>query len=209
MIRVLIADDHPVVLRGLKEILTDDPNIEVAGEAIDGFEALNLVRTRNVDVAIIDFSMPGKSGLDLVGQLKKERPQLPVLVLSMHPEEKFGVRVLRAGAAGYMTKESIPSELMKAIRRVAAHKKYVSESLAERLALALEVGREALPHEGLSTREYGVMCLIASGRTVGQCAEELHLSPNTVSTYRKRVLGKLGLANNAELTRYAIGHSLV
>jgi DNA-binding NarL/FixJ family response regulator len=209
MIRVLIADDHPVVLRGLKEILGGDPQIDVAGEASDGFEVLRLVRDRELDVAIIDFSMPGRGGLELVEQLRKERPDLPVLVLSMHPEEQFGIRVLRAGAAGYMTKESAPAELMKAVHRVAAHGKYVSESLAERLAWALEAGNEAPLHERLSAREYRVLCLIASGRSVGQIAAELHLSPNTVSTYRRRILKKLALANNSELTRYAISNRLV
>lgn len=209
MIRVLIADDHPVVLRGLKEILTDDPDIEVAGMASDGYEVLRLVRAQDLDVAIIDFCMPGRSGLELVEQLKKERPELPVLVLSMHPEEQFGTRSLRAGAAGYMTKESAPTELMKAIRRVAARGKYVSESLAERLAWALEKGNDALPHESLSAREYRVLCLIASGRTGRQIAGELHLSSSTVSTYRGRILAKLGLASNAELTHYAIRNHLV
>ena len=208
MIRVLIADDHPVVLRGLKEILAGDPEIEVAGEASDGFEVLQLVRAEDLDVAIIDFSMPGRSGLELVEQLKMARPDLPVLVLSMHPEEHVGTRCLRAGAAGYMTKESAPTELMKAIRRVAAHGKYVSESMAERLAWVLETGKEAL-HERLSAREYRVLCLIASGRTGGQIAAELHLSPNTVNTYRRRILEKLHLANNGELTRYAICNRLV
>ena len=209
MIRVLIADDHPVVLRGLKEILTDDPGIEVAGEAIDGFGVLSSVRAQNLDVVIIDFSMPGRSGLELIEQLKKERPDLPVLVLSMHPEEQFGIRVLRAGAAGYLTKESVPTELLTAIHRVVAHGKYVTQSLAERLAWSLEKGSETQPHEGLSAREYRVLCLIASGRSVGQIAKELHLSPNTVSTYRARVLTKLGLANNAELIHYAIHNRLV
>jgi two-component system, NarL family, invasion response regulator UvrY len=209
MIRVLIADDHPVVLRGLKDILTEDPEIEVAGMASDGFEVLTLVRTRDLDLAIIDFSMPGRSGLELVEQIKKERPDLPVLVLSMHPEEQFGIRVLRAGAGGYLTKESVPTEFLKAIHRVATHGKYVSDSLAERLAWSLEKGSEVPPHEGLSAREYRVLCLIASGRTLGHIAGELHLSRNTVSTYRRRVLSKLGLANSAELTHYAIRNRLV
>jgi two-component system, NarL family, invasion response regulator UvrY len=209
MIRILIADDHPVVRHGLKQILSAQPDMEVAGEARDGLEVLKLTRTEDWDVAVIDFTMPGKSGLELLKQLRQEHPDLPVLVLSMHPEEQFGIRALKDGAAGYMTKESAPQELVKAVRRVVAHGKYVSETLAERLAMALEKGADGLPHESLSDREYRVLCLIASGRTVGQVATELYLSASTVSTYRARVLRKLGLATTAELTHYAIQNRLV
>ena len=209
MIRVLIADDHPVVLRGLKEILAAHRDIEVVGEASEGSGVLRLARARCPDVAIIDISMPGRSGLELIEQIKRERPELPVLVLSMHPEEQFGIRALRVGAAGYMTKESAPTEIMKAVRRVVAHGKYVSESLAEHLVRVLEAGQEVAPHEQLSARESRVLRLIAAGRTAGPIAQEMHLSPNTVNTYRRRILRKLGLANNAELTRYAITNRLV
>lgn len=207
--KVLIADDHPVVRQGLKQILLSDPDVVVSGEAKDGKEALELARTVEWDVAIFDFSMPGISGLELLSEVRREFPSRPVLILSMHPEEVHATRVLKAGAAGYITKESASQELLSAIRKVAGGGKYLSPSLSEILAqdVALE-GRKA-PHETLSDHEYRVMWLLASGKPISQIAREMALSPSTVSTYRTRILKKLRVGSNAELVRYAVSHRLV
>ena len=209
MINILIADDHTIVRKGLKQILAETQDMVVAGEASNGFEVMEKVRNNHYDVLLLDISMPGKSGLDILKELKAEKPKLPVLVLSMYPEEQYAVRVLRAGASGYLTKESAPDELVVALRKVAQGKKYVSPSLAEKLAVNLEVDASKPPHETLSDREYQVMCMIASGKTVGEIAEKLSLSAKTISTYRARILEKMNMKNNAELTHYAIQNKLV
>lgn len=209
MLRILIADDHPIVRQGLRQIITETSDMVVADEASNGWEALSKVRASYYDVVLLDISMPGLYGLDIIRQLKNERPGLPVLILSIHPEEQYAVRAFRAGAAGYLTKESAPDELLAAIQKVSIGGKYVSSSLAEKLASDLETGAEQLPHETLSDREYQVMCMIAVGKTVTKIAEELSLSAQTVSTYRSRILGKMRMRNSAELTYYAIKNRLV
>jgi two-component system invasion response regulator UvrY len=209
MLRVLIADDHPVFRRGLKQIIDDTPDMFVADEAIDGWEALHKATTGDYDVVLLDISLPFKNGLDVLSQLKAARPVVPVLMLSMHPEEQYAVRALKTGASGYLTKESAPEEMLSAIRKVSRGGKYVSASLAESLASMLQEDDERLPHEALSNREYQVMCLIASGKSVSEIAQELSLSAKTVSTYRARILKKLRMTNNAELIRYATKNELV
>jgi two-component system, NarL family, invasion response regulator UvrY len=208
MIKILVADDHAVVRRGLNQIVAERPDMRVCGEARDAREVLALLRKGEWDVLVLDINMPDQSGLEVLGEVKRQRPELPVLILSMHPEEQFAVRALKSGASGYLTKESAPEELVAAIHKVHGGGKYVSPSLAEKLAFALERGADA-PHEALSDREYQVLCLIASGKTVGEIAEGLYLSVKTVSTYRARVLEKMGMKTNAELTRYAICNRLV
>jgi len=207
--RILIADDHAVVRQGLKQILASDPEVVVTGEARDGTEAIALARKVEWDVAVLDYSMPGPSGLDLLSEIKREFPERPVLVLSMHPEDVHATRVLKAGGSGYITKESASQELTSAIKKVANGGKYISQSLAEILALEISPDNRKLLHEALSDREYRVMWLLASGKQINQIAKEMSLSPSTVSTYRSRILKKLKLGSNAELVRYAISHRLV
>lgn len=209
MIKILIADDHPVVRKGLKEIIEEIPDMAVRGEASTGQEALEKARKGDFDIVVLDISMPGGNGLDILKQLKDEKPELSVLVLSMYPEEQYAVRVLRAGASGYLTKESAPEELIAAIRKASKGGKYISSSLAEKLAFDLEIDVERPLHETLSDREYQVMCMIASGKTLKEIAEELFLSVKTISTYRSRILEKMKMKSNAELTHYAIKHRLV
>ena len=209
MIKVLVADDHPVVRAGLKQILSEAQDIKVTAEAEDGHEILDKVRNQEFDVIVLDITMPGLMGLDVLKQLKSEKPELPVLILSMHPEEQYAIRVLRAGASGYLTKASAPDKLTGAIRKLYRGGKYVSSSLAERLADELGGDLTKLPHQTLSDREYQVMCLLASGKTVTQVADQLALSVKTVSTYRTRILEKMKMQSNAELTHYAIENKLV
>jgi len=209
MLKILIADDHPVFRRGLKQIIAETTDMVVAGEATNGWEVLSKVRTGDYDLVLLDISMPGKDGMDVLTQLKKERPALLILMVSMHPEEQYAVRALKAGASGYLTKESAPDELIVAIRKVSTGRKYVSSALAERLAALLQEDAEVLPHEALSSREYQVMCMIASGKKATEIAKELSLSVKTISTYRSRILEKMKMKNNAELTRYAINNRLV
>jgi two-component system, NarL family, invasion response regulator UvrY len=207
--KVLIADDHPVVRHGLKQILATDSDMMVVGEAKNGNEAMDLARRLEWDVAVLDYSMPGRSGLELLAEIKREFPQRPVLVLSMHPEELHARRVLKAGGAGYMNKESAGEELAAAIRKVMNGGRYVSAALAERLAVELAPEAQKPPHETLSDREYRVMWLLASGKPINRIAKEMFLSPSTVSTYRVRILRKLGLSSNAELVQYAVKHQLI
>ncbi len=209
MIRILIADDHAIVRAGLKQIVAETSDMVVADEASSGHEALNKAWKNDYDVVVLDITMPGINGLDVLKQLKSQRPELPVLVLSIHPEEQYAVRVLRAGASGYLTKESASDELIMAIRKVSLGRKYVTSSLAEKLAFDLETDIEKPLHETLSDREYQVMCIIASGKTANEVAEELFLSIKTVSTYRSSILEKMKMKSNAELTYYAIKHRLV
>jgi DNA-binding NarL/FixJ family response regulator len=209
MIRALIADDHTVVRRGVIEILTRELKDAVCGEAENAQQVLAQVHAHDWDLVILDINMPGRSGLEVLVDLKRERPKLPVLILSMHPEEQYGKRMLRAGASGYMSKDADPDELIKAIRKVLAGGRYVSPVLAE--ALALDLGRGAgLPlHESLSNRELEVLRLIGSGKTVSQIGEMLQLSVATVSTYRARILEKMSMTTTAELMNYALRNRLV
>jgi DNA-binding NarL/FixJ family response regulator len=207
--KILIADDHPIVRHGVRQVLAEDPAMEVVGEAKDGDEALRLARELQWDVAVVDFSMPGRSGFDLLGDLRREFPGRPVIVLSIHAEQLHAARVLKAGGAGYLNKSSAPQELAKAVRKVAGGGRYVSAALAEMLASELSSDASGPPHEQLSDREYRVMWLLASGRQINQIARELLLRPSTVSTYRTRVFRKLRLRNNAELVQYAVRHQLV
>ncbi len=207
--RVLIADDHAVFRRGLKETLAEAFSRVTFGEAKTAQETLEQVRGQDWDVVILDISMPGKSGLDILDDLKRLRPKLPILLLSMHPEQQFARRALKSGAAGYLTKDSVPDELKVAVKKIAAGGRYVSATLAEKLAVDLREGAETPLHELLSDREFQVMRMIASGKTVKQIAENLSLSVKTVSTYRARILEKTGMKSNAELIRYALQSQLV
>jgi len=209
MIRVCVIDDHAVVREGIKRIVAENPGMAVTAEAGDGFEALRVLQSEPCDVVLLDITMPNKSGLDVLKQIHMDSPRLPVLVLSMHAEDQYAVRVLRAGAAGYLTKETAPTKLVQAIRKVVRGGKYVSPALAEKLVFDLNADSSRAPHEILSDREYQVLCMIASGKTVTMIAEELSLSVKTISTYRVRILEKLNMRNNAELTRYAIKEGLV
>ncbi|MBI4996366.1 MAG: response regulator transcription factor [Rhodocyclales bacterium] len=209
-IHVLIADDHAIVRQGLKQILSETDDLVVAGEADDGVEALHLARQQEWNVFLLDVSMPNRNGIDTLKQLKKEFPKLPVLILSMHPEEQYAVRALKAGASGYLTKQSAPEQLVTAIRQVAGGRKYVSPTVAMQLAdaIANDSDSEQPPHELLSDREYEVLKLIATGKTLTQIAEELNLAVATISTFRARILTKLGLSSTAELIRYGLEHGL-
>lgn len=209
MIKILIADDHAIVREGLKQIISENPDMVVAAEAGNGAEVMEKVSENNFDVVLLDISMPGKSGLDVLRQLKSEKPKLPVLMLSVHPEEQYAMRALRAGASGYLTKESAPDELISAVRRIAQGRKYVSLSLAERLAFELGIDFKKERHEVLSDREYQVMCMIASGKTTKEIAEELSLGIQTVGTYRNRILEKMRMKNIAEVIHYAVKRGLV
>lgn len=206
--KVLIVDDHAIVRAGMKQILAEHPEpIEVL-EAGDGNEALRLLRAHDCDVLLLDIALPGKNGIELLGLIKAEWKKLPVLILSMYPEDQYAVRALRAGASGYMTKESAPDELLQAIHKVSAGGRYISPKVAEVLAYELDSLGEKPPHTQLSNREYDVMCRIASGKTVSEIAEEMALSVKTVSTYRTRILEKMKMKHNAELTHYAVKHGL-
>ncbi|MEE4311618.1 MAG: response regulator transcription factor [candidate division KSB1 bacterium] len=209
MIRVLIADDHAVVRLGLKQILSETMDLTIAGEASNGFEVLEKVREDQYDVIVLDITMPGMSGLDVLKQLKAEFPSLPVLILSMHSEEQYAVRALKAGAAGYLTKDRAPEELVSAINLLSQGRRYVTSSLAEKLAIALDMDSQKMPHELLSDREYQVLCFIGQGKTITQISEELHLSAKTISTYRARILQKMKMSNNAELIRYVLKNKLL
>lgn len=209
MVRILIADDHPIVREGLKQILSETQDMQLVGEASNGREVMEQVERGLADVVVLDISMPGESGLDVLRKLRARHPTLPILMLSIHSEDQYAIRSLRAGASGYLTKESLPDELVTAIRRVAQGRRYVTEALAEKLVTRLDSGLERPPHESLSDREYQVMRMIASGKALKRIATELGLSPKTVSTYRARVLEKTGLRNNADITRYALQHDLI
>lgn len=209
IMRVLIADDHAVVRRGLREILASEDDMEVVGEAKDGHDALELARKLEWDVAILDYSMPGRNGLELIKEIKRERPGRPVLILTMLPEEAHAAQVFKAGGAGYIKKESANEELTAAIRKVVNGGKYVSAAFAERLASELASDSERALHESLSDREYRVMWLLASGKQINQIAAEMCLSPSTVSTYRARILKKLHVTDNAALVRYAVKHQII
>jgi two-component system, NarL family, invasion response regulator UvrY len=208
-IHVLIADDHAIVRQGLRLILSETEDLVVAGEAENGVEAIALSRQQHWDVFLLDVSMPNRDGIDTLKQLKKEFPRSPVLMLSMHPEEQFAVRALKAGASGYLSKQSAPELLVTAIRQVAAGKKYLSPNVAQQLAEAISDDSDKSPHDRITDRELQVLSLIASGKTLTQVADTLNLGVATVSTYRARLLEKLGLRNTAELIRYGLEHGLV
>ncbi|GIZ52700.1 response regulator [Noviherbaspirillum aridicola] len=209
-IKVLIADDHAIVREGLRQILTDNKDITVAGDAENGNDAIKLARKSDADVLLLDISMPDRSGIEVLKQVRKDNPRLAVLMLSMHREDLYAIRSLKAGAAGYMNKQSAPAELVDAIRLVAAGKKYISPALAQELANHVgDENREVPPHETLSDREYQTLVMIASGKTVSDIAAELALSVKTISMYRSRLLQKMKLRHNAELTHYAIKNHLV
>ncbi|MBC8401941.1 MAG: response regulator transcription factor [Candidatus Marinimicrobia bacterium] len=209
MINVLLADDHTMFREGLKQILSDTSDIVVTDEAQNTGEVLNKVSEKQFDVVILDITMPGRTGLDIISELKSREPNLRVLILSMHPEEQYAVRAIKAGAAGYVTKNRAPKELISAIRKISTGKKYLSPAVAEQMAIELENDRRMEPHQKLSDREYQVLCMIASGKTVNKIAEELSLSISTISTNRGRILRKMKMENNAELTYYAVKHGLV
>ena len=208
-IRILIADDHPIVREGYKKILMSQPNMDVTGEAGNGQEVLDLIQKKDFDLILLDISMPGRSGLEILKELKGQKPHLPVMILSIYPEEQYAVRAFRDGASGYLTKASTPKELISAIRKVSQGGRYVTEALAEKLTYFLHGDVEKAPHEKLSDREYQVMLLIASGKTVTQIAEELCLSVKTISTYRRHILEKMQFTTNAEITMYAIQNKLL
>ena len=208
-LRVLIADDHPVVLQGLRMMLDSDPALEVVAEARDGDEAFAKAHQVEWDVAVLDYSMPGRGGIELLSDLRHAYPSRPVLILSLYPEDPHGLRALKAGAAGYMTKEGVADDLTAAVKKVAAGGRYISASLAEKLASRLAPEHERPPHEAISDREYRVMWLLAAGKGLQHIAEEMRLSPSTVSTYRGRILKKLGLHTNVDLAHYAMKHGLI
>ena len=209
MIRILVADDHAVVRQGVMQILADVRDMLVKDEAQTSAETLEKVLKYEYDVVLLDISMPGRSGLEILEDIKNQRPKLAVLILSMHPEEQYAVRALRAGASGYLTKASAPQELIGAIRKVAQGGKYVTAKKKKKLADELEVNAEKLPHERLSNREHQVMIMLASGKSVSDIADELCLSVKTISTYRTRIMSKMSLKKNAELTLYAVHNKLI
>lgn len=209
MIRILIADDHSIVREGLKQIVAESAEMVVEGEAVNGQQVLNLIQKADYDLILLDIAMPGRGGIDTLKQLKIDKPEIPVLILSMHPEDQYAVRAIKAGASGYLTKESAPEELIGAIKKVAQGGKYVSADLAEKLVDQLGKESEKLDHNILSDREYQVMAMIAGGKTVTEIGDELSLSVKTISTNRTRALKKMGMKNNAEFTYYAIKQGLV
>ena len=211
MIKVLIADDHSVVRSGIKQILSEESDMKVTGEARNSQEVIEKISKDKFDVLVLDITMPGKSGLEVLNDIKKIQPNTPILILSMHPEEQFAIRALRSGASGYLTKDGAPEELVIAIRKINGGGKYISESLAEVLAFDLEERGKGriVPHENLSDREFQVMCMIAAGKSVKEIAKELFLSVKTISTYRARILEKMKMKSNSELTYYAIQNKLI
>jgi two-component system, NarL family, invasion response regulator UvrY len=209
MIRILIADDHAIVREGLKQIVAQTSDILVAGEASNAAEALEMARKLPIDLLLLDISMPGRSGLDVLVEVKRDLPDLPVLILSLHPEDQYALRMIKAGASGYVTKESASEQLIFAIRKVAAGGRYMSMSLAEKLVFGMAADPGVARHELLSNREFQVFRMIAAGKTVGEIADELSLSAKTISTNRARIIEKMGLRNNAEFTQYAIQHKLL
>lgn len=209
MLRILIADDHTVVRKGLRQILLDEfPGAEIA-EVADGGELVKKVMLGKWDVVVSDLSMPGRSGLEALQQIKLSHPDLPVLILSIHPEEQYALRALKSGASGYLSKDTAPDELVKAVQKVLLGKKYISQAIAEKLANTFSSDTSTMPHETLSDREFDVMKFLANGKSVSEIAEILSLSVTTVSTYRARIMTKMNLKSNSDLTKYAIENSLL
>lgn len=208
MIKVIIADDHPIVRAGMKQILSESGDILVAGEADSGEGLLQAIQKGAYDAVLLDITMPGIGGLETLKRIRALKPDLPVLILSIHSEEQFALRTLKAGAAGYLTKSSAPAELVRAIRQVTAGRKFISAAFGEKLVMQFQHDLSRLPHERLSEREFQVLCMIANGKTVSEIAESLNLSVKTVSTYRSRILEKTGMNTSAELTTYAIRNNI-
>ena len=209
MIRLLIADDHPIVRAGLRRIVEQDRGIVVTAEASSGDDALNALRQSAADIVLLDVTMPGSSFTDTLRRLREDHPTVKVLVLSVHPEDQWALRALRAGASGYLTKDHSPDQLVEAIHRVARGGKYISETLAEKLAGLVDLGTLHVPHEQLSDREFEVLCSLGRGMTVKDVATKMQLSAKTISTYRVRLLEKMGLSSNADLVRYVVEHDLM
>lgn len=209
MISVMIADDHAIVRQGLKQILSETSDIKVTGEAETGFQAIKVARQHEFDVMLLDISLPDRNGIEVLKQIKKDKPGLAVLMLSMHNEHEFAIRALKAGAAGYLNKQSAPAQLVVAIRQVAAGDKYVSPAVAQELANTINSDADKPLYTTLSDREYQTLCFIAAGKTLSEISSEMFLSPKTVSVYRSRLLEKLKLSNNSELIRYAIKNNLI
>jgi len=209
MIHVLIADDHAIVRKGLIQILQDAPDGFEVDEASSGQEVLEKIEDKQYDVIVLDITMPGRSGLDVLAQVKLQYPELPVLILSMHPEDQYAVRVLKAGASGYLIKDSAPSELIQAVRKIASGSKYITSTVAERLVVNLEEGSDRSPHERLSDREFEVFLMLAQGNSVKEIATKLFISVKTVHTYRSRILDKMQMKGTAELIHYAVQNRLV
>jgi len=209
MIRILIADDHPLIREGLKKTLQAERGMEVVCEASNGQEVLDLVNKHDLDIIIMDLSMPGIGGLDVIKELKRQKYKVPILILSMHPEERFAIRVLKAGGAGYLSKENAPDNLVDAIHKIVSGRKYITPTLAERLAFELEERTEKLPHEELSDREFQVLCMLASGVSIKEISDKLFLSINTVNTYKVRIYEKLKIQSVVDLTHYALKYHLI
>jgi two-component system, NarL family, invasion response regulator UvrY len=209
VIKVLVADDHAIVRRGLRQILAETADVIVGGEAATGDEVLQLVRDQRWSVVILDISLPRGNGLELLTTIRREKPETPVLILTVHPEEQYAVRCIKAGAAGFLNKESAPEQLIEAVRKIAGGGRYVTTELAETLASVLAGASPGAPHERLSDREFEIFKMLGSGRTVSQIAQQLALSVKTVSTHRARILKKMSLQTNAELTHYAMRNHLV
>jgi DNA-binding NarL/FixJ family response regulator len=209
--KILLVDDHPVVRQGIRLMLAVDPELEVVAEAVDAASAIAILRKREqvLDLMILDLNLPDQNGFAVLQESERHRPELSVLIMSIQPEEHMAVRALKLGASGYLSKEAAPEELLKAITTLRRGKKYISPALAEWLALDVSGHREGLPHERLSEREYQVFCMLSSGKTISEIAESLSRSPTTISTYRSRILRKMGIATNAGLTQYALQHALV
>ncbi|MDD5384039.1 MAG: response regulator transcription factor [Gallionella sp.] len=209
MINILVVDDHALIRKGLKMLLEEGPDFHIAGEAETGLQAINMARKQHFDLILLDISLSDKHGIDVLKQLKSEQPDVKIIVLSMYPEEQYGVRALKAGAMGYINKQSAPEKLVGAIQQVISGKKYISAPLAEQLLSNLIGESQELMHQNLSNREYQTLCLMASGKSLTEISEIMALSPKTVSVYRARMLEKMGFKNNAEAVHYAIAHNLV
>ena len=209
MIQVVIVDDHAILRRGLHQIITENTDMSVTGEAENSAQAMRLLREQACDVVLLDISLPDRNGIETLNLIRKEFPRLHVLMLSMHPEDQYAVRAIRAGAAGYLTKQGAPSQLVSAIRQVMQGRKYVTPAVAEALAKSIAFDSDTPPHQTLSIREYQTFCMIASGKTLTEMAKQMSLSAKTVSVYRSRVLEKMHMKNNAELTHYAIKNQIV
>lgn len=209
MLKILIADDHALIRKGLKQILDDSPDMRVTGEAETGMQAIQMAQENAYDMVLLDISLPDKNGIDVLKQIKTNCPNTPVLMLSMHAEDQYAVRSMKAGASGYLNKQSAPAQLLTAIRKVGEGKKYISNEMAEQLAEGLSQGYQELTHQTLSNREYQTLCLMAQGKKLSEMAEIMSLSPKTISVYRMRLLEKMKLKTNAEAIHYAISNHLI